>query len=320
MAQIKIGLDYYAHNVGMTSDRRLRAIRREFGSSGIDVWFTLLDMIYSGRGYYLDFSEKSRSDVLWDITGEIRGRSSPDEAEVLRIIQALAQAELLDSDMFRRGILTSEAIQEQYYMGTLKRKLVAVDKEIWLLGVERMKQLNSRSPILENFGESGAASAANSENADGNSENADGIPQSKAEESISENNNEYFSTAEEQPLKSGFYSFAPYSTTPHTQPVDYEVPPELKENYETPDKIRIQLIEKYGEQQVRTYITRFKEWQKKKNAYKIEMYSQIRRWMEADCSCKPPREDNVYDSVSGTYMDDITLDCLEKYRSGYFDR
>ncbi len=193
MAQIKTGIDYYAHNVGMTSDRRLRIIRREFGSVGIDVWFTLLDMIFSRSGYFLSFGEEERYDIAWDIVGEVRGKDSPTEEGVLDIITALVEAELFDKAMYERGILTSEAVQEQYYMSTLKRKIVTVDRDIWMLSVEAMEKLSAISPVLRDFRNDGISSDNDGRNDDNDGisdENSVGMEQSKVKESKEKNKKE----------------------------------------------------------------------------------------------------------------------------------
>ena len=64
MAQIKKSLDYYSHPIGMTADRRLIPARRRFGSAAVDVLFAVLDMIYSGTGYYMAYDDSNRDEVL----------------------------------------------------------------------------------------------------------------------------------------------------------------------------------------------------------------------------------------------------------------
>ncbi len=148
MAQIKRGLDYYAHNVGMTADRRLIGIRREYGSAGIDVLFALYDMLYSNTGYYLEYNDRTRSDVLWELGGIVRGKNSPEDNVIAEIIDAFVVAGLFDKELYSKGILTSVQVQEQFYMSTLKRKIVQVNTSYWLLSAEQMKALSDKSPIL----------------------------------------------------------------------------------------------------------------------------------------------------------------------------
>ena len=178
MSHKKTGIDYYAHNVGMTADRRLRALRREFGSVGIDVWFSLLDMIYSDKGYYMEYSDITRRDVIMDLQDAVAGKDVTPAEVVEGILTRLVQMELLDSDLFMEGILTSREIQKQYYNSTLRRKHVAVEKSLWLLSVEEMKAENEKSPILDYL--------LNGQNVNANSKNVDILPQSKVKQSKAE--------------------------------------------------------------------------------------------------------------------------------------
>lgn len=57
MAFNKEGIDYYSHFIGMTNDEKLSDLRMEYGSVAIDVWLTLLDLIYGGKGYYIDYGD-----------------------------------------------------------------------------------------------------------------------------------------------------------------------------------------------------------------------------------------------------------------------
>ena len=148
MALHKQGLDYYAHSIGMTTGVRMSSIRRLYGSVGVDVWLTLLDLIYKDRGYYLPYSQFERSDVLWEISGRLRGKDSPDEETVGKIIDELIHEGFFDLDMVGEGILTSVQIQEQFYLSTLKRKHVEIEQQYWLLSIARMTILAKKSPIL----------------------------------------------------------------------------------------------------------------------------------------------------------------------------
>ncbi len=305
MAQKKIGLDYYAHNVGMTSDRRLRVIRREFGSSGIDVWFTLLDMVYSRCGYFLSFGEKQRLDVAWDIAGEVRGRGSPDEDEVLRIIHAFVEAGLLDEAMYRRGIITSVAIQEQYYMSTLKRKQVMVDKNIWLLSVEEMKRLSPISSILESFSaasQDDGITAQNdgilNSNDDIKASDSDILPQSKVNNKIKNNKKEEESKVK---LSSDESDKASYCSCTAQNSFLIEASPE-----------RGALVQKYGDTAVCEYERRFFKWKAKNRSVNVDMYAEIQKWMSQDLAVPDPLSKALYGGTLDTQA--ILQDAMELYR------
>ena len=95
MAFNKEGIDYYSHFIGMTNDEKLSDLRMEYGSVAIDVWLTLLDLIYGGKGYYIDYGdEKTKNRVVWKILGIIRGKYPPTPETVMAIIEGLVACEL----------------------------------------------------------------------------------------------------------------------------------------------------------------------------------------------------------------------------------
>ena len=152
MAFNKEGIDYYSHFIGMTNDEKLSDLRMEYGSVAIDVWLTLLDLIYGGKGYYIDYGdEKTKNRVVWKILGIIRGKYPPTPETVMAIIEGLVACELFSGDLFKSGILSSKRIQEQFYQATVERKAVDINLDYWLLDFEKMKKLSSRTSILQLF-------------------------------------------------------------------------------------------------------------------------------------------------------------------------
>ena len=152
MASNKEGIDYYSHFIGMTNDEKLSDLRMEYGSVAIDVWLTLLDLIYGGKGYYIDYGdEKTKNRVVWKILGIIRGKYPPTPETVMAIIEGLVACELFSGDLFKSGILSSKRIQEQFYQATVERKAVDINLDYWLLDFEKMKKLSSRNSILQLF-------------------------------------------------------------------------------------------------------------------------------------------------------------------------
>lgn len=136
----------------MTNDEKLSDLRMEYGSVAIDVWLTLLDLIYGGKGYYIDYGdEKTKNRVVWKILGIIRGKYPPTPETVMAIIEGLVACELFSGDLFKSGILSSKRIQEQFYQATVERKAVDINLDYWLLDFEKMKKLSSRNSILQLF-------------------------------------------------------------------------------------------------------------------------------------------------------------------------
>lgn len=152
MALNKEGLDYYIHFIGMTNDDKLSDLRMKYGSVAIDVWLILLDLIYGDKGYYIEYGdEKTKNRVIWKILGIIRGKYPPTPETVMAIIEDLVACELFSGDLYQSGILSSKRIQEQFYQATVERKAVEINLDYWLLDLEKMKKLSSRSSILRLF-------------------------------------------------------------------------------------------------------------------------------------------------------------------------
>lgn len=152
MADFKEGLDFYSHYIGMTRDRKLVTIRKKYGSTGIDVWLALLDLIYMDKGYYIAYGDENEKDsVAWDVLDYVKGKYAPDVTAVEEIIESLVACGLFSGDLFKLGILSSGRIQKQYYKGTVERKAVNVIPEYWILSANEMKKISERSPILAQF-------------------------------------------------------------------------------------------------------------------------------------------------------------------------
>ncbi len=152
MADFKTGLDYYSHYIGMTKDSKLRKIRKKYGSTGVDVWLAILDLIYSDKGYYIAYgNEDEIDDVTWKVSDYVKGKYAPDVATVEEIIESLVACGLFSGDLFKLGILSSKRIQLQYYASTVERKAVEVIPEYWLISECEMKKVSERSSILRQF-------------------------------------------------------------------------------------------------------------------------------------------------------------------------
>lgn len=152
MALNKTGLNYYNHFIGMTNDDKISDLRMSYGSVAIDVWLTLLDLIYGDKGYYIEYGdEKTKNRVIWKILGIVRGKYPPTPVTVSEIIEGLVACELFSGDLFKLGILSSKRIQEQFYQATVERKSVEINLDYWLLDIEKMEKLSSNSSILRFF-------------------------------------------------------------------------------------------------------------------------------------------------------------------------
>ena len=265
MALNKEGLDYYTHFIGMTNDDKLSDLRMEYGSVAIDVWLTLLDLIYGDKGYYIEYKdEKTKNRVVWKILGIVRGKYPPTPETVMAIIEDLVACELFSGDLFKSGILSSKRIQEQFYQATVERKAVEINLDYWLLDVEKMKKLSSRSNILRSF-----------DNRPIIEENRPILSQSKVKKSkVKESKVEYNKADKPPKHKYGDYK--------HVLLTD--------EQYN-------KLVSDYGESTITEYIKKVDDWiqLKGKTPYK-DFNLAIRNWLNRDNIAKKEAEPNGTDS------------------------
>ena len=148
-APYKTGLDYYPRRVNFINNRRFIGLRIRWGNAAVGIYEQILDAVYSERGYYISIRDKDRDALikwLWHSYGNYDGLTCENIDEMLT---AMVEEELFDKDLYEKGYLTSQEIQEVFYTATQKRKNIVVDEDIWLLDRERMEELGKRSPIYK---------------------------------------------------------------------------------------------------------------------------------------------------------------------------
>ena len=85
MGQFKQGLDYFPFTIGLLKDRKLRKLKVKFGYMVTIVYISLLELIYSDKGYYISYGLDSKDDVICDILENLQGRYTPEaETEIGR--------------------------------------------------------------------------------------------------------------------------------------------------------------------------------------------------------------------------------------------
>ncbi len=149
MAIAKRGIDYYPRDVGMMRDRKFNKPRQKYGYVVYVIYDALLEMIYSDKGYYILYNDSTKGEVVWELQDYCRGKYSVEESTICGVIEMLAACELFSGDRFKQGIITSRRIQEVYYRITVERKNVAVSDKIWLLSLDEMRRISSKSSILQ---------------------------------------------------------------------------------------------------------------------------------------------------------------------------
>lgn len=129
MARIsKSGLDYFPLDVNFLQDRKVRRISSRHHSAGIAALTSLLCLIYKEKGFYVAWNQ----DTLFDIAQE----SCCKEEEMQAIIDDCLSVGLFDTYIYKEyGVLTSQAIQEQYHkiITDSRRKNKLPAEEFWLI-------------------------------------------------------------------------------------------------------------------------------------------------------------------------------------------
>ena len=129
MARIsKPGLDYFPLDVNFLQDRKVRRISCRHHAAGIAALTSLLCLIYKEKGYYILWNK----DTLFDIAQE----ACCGEEEMQAIIDDCLAVGLFDNLIYKEyGVLTSQAIQEQYHkiITDSRRKYKLPLEHFWII-------------------------------------------------------------------------------------------------------------------------------------------------------------------------------------------
>ena len=159
MARIsKPGLDYFPLDVNFLQDRKVRRISCRHHAAGIAALTSLLCLIYKEKGYYVLWNK----DTLFDIAQE----ACCEEEEMQAIIDDCLSVGLFDTYIYKEyGVLTSQAIQEQYHKIIIdsRRKYKLPLENFWIIKEEKeandneeeTKETKERKETKETKGENG---------------------------------------------------------------------------------------------------------------------------------------------------------------------
>ncbi len=147
MARIsKPGLDYFPLDVNFFQDRKVRRISNRHHAAGIAALTSLLCLIYKEKGFYVAWNQ----DTLFDISQEV----CCEEEEMQAIIDDCLSVGLFDTYIYKEyGILTSQAIQEQYHkiITDSRRKYKLPLEQFWLIKEEEDGTGNNSAEIRSNI-------------------------------------------------------------------------------------------------------------------------------------------------------------------------
>lgn len=182
----KAGLDYFELDCHM--DEKVELIEAEFGLKGFAVIVKLYQSIYSGFGYYCEWTPDIS--VLWacrlgctrsvgyernvgNVCGERALPGFPNNL-INEIVAASIRRNIFSEELFNKyRILTSAGIQKRYLNAVSRREKIELKKEYLLLSDFK----NNKNVVI------------NSINVDRNKENVSRNTQSRVEKSREENKN-----------------------------------------------------------------------------------------------------------------------------------
>lgn len=116
----KAGLDYFPLDVDFFTNKKIKNLRRAHGTIGVLTYLNLLCRVYS-NGYYYRFDdiEELSMDIAEEIANaQLRSVST----SVTETINYLVGRGILSQELFERGIISGEALQEQYVLSAYKAK------------------------------------------------------------------------------------------------------------------------------------------------------------------------------------------------------
>ncbi len=122
---LKVGIEYFPLDVHMNDSMKL--IEAEFGLKGFAIVVKLWQKIYSGQGYYCEWTNEVELLFKHDI-GIVPGDNSVSE-----IVNACIKRGIFDKRLYETyGILTSIGIQKRYFKITGRRQDTDVKSEYLL--------------------------------------------------------------------------------------------------------------------------------------------------------------------------------------------
>ena len=116
----KVGLDYFPLYHDFFTNKKTQALRRAHSHVGILTYLNILCRVYD-NGYYYRFDDFDElcMDIAEEIANEQLRRTATGVAET---INYLVGRGILDEGLFKRGVISGVALQEQYVTSSYKAK------------------------------------------------------------------------------------------------------------------------------------------------------------------------------------------------------
>jgi len=177
MAMTTKGIQYFSLDVNFFEDDRIAVIISDYGFEAVAVTLKLFSQIYK-NGFYMKWNEKTCKVFTASF------RSSFSSEMIDHLVHDLVKELVFEPSLFEKHqILTSKAIQRNYFEAVCRRKNFDVENVEYLL-VEIPKSKMNRKNVDKNV-----------ENADKNTKNADIFQQRKEKESKEKKSKEDMDTS-----------------------------------------------------------------------------------------------------------------------------
>ena len=125
----KSGIDFFPLDVAL--DKKFELIEAEFGLTGFGVVVHLLQEIYGGEGYYIEWTE--------EVALLFARRIGLGGSVVSEIVEASIRRGMFDKEKYDEyRVLTSRGIQKRYFEAVSRRKVLEVDFNILLVDVAQI--------------------------------------------------------------------------------------------------------------------------------------------------------------------------------------
>lgn len=131
---VKRDLVFFRLDCDILRDRKIRRLRRRFGSDGLIVYLSLLCEIYRDNGYYIVHDD--------DLIPDIADMCDIDEKRTAEIFDECIDAGLFDRELYKsKHILSSKGIQARYLdiMAGLRRK-GGIDVDLCLISSDKRRE------------------------------------------------------------------------------------------------------------------------------------------------------------------------------------
>lgn len=128
-----------------SDNKEMLLLRQRHGFIADTIYFKLTAMIYS-HGYYYKFdSLENLCAVISAVYGGVFARLKKIEA----VINDLIKLGLFDSGLFSKNVITSKEVQQQY-LKSVKRRLISINENYWLLDKKVDKCCHSQVTLNAN--------------------------------------------------------------------------------------------------------------------------------------------------------------------------